>query len=343
MEEKPVLVTGGTGFIGTYIVDALLRRGIRTRVFASNPAREGCPSGAELIHGDIREEGAVSRAMRGARGVIHAAAGVSAWASDPSFYHETNVRGTRYVLRAALGEGVLPFVHFSSCAAIEFRGRGLLDESAIVPRTRNLTEYGRSKALAEQEVERAVQEGLNAAIVYPTRVFGIGPLTDANAATRALALYVRGELKVLPGGGKSRANWGYVNDIAEGAVRALERGRRGERYLLGGENISLGEIVALAGEIAGTRLKAVPIPLRAGHLLALLEEWRAWLTRTPPRITRLWYDGVFEEALLSCSRAKDQIGYRVTPLREALERVIAWLTGGSGDFPPGGVPRSGTL
>ena len=334
-----VVVTGGTGFIGSRIVAALLRKGIPTRVFARDPPHEGQGAGAEFIRGDIRDAAAVEEAVRGAGGIIHAAAAVRAWSPDPSGFNDVNVSGTRNVVQAAMSGGGVPVVHFSSGSAISFRGTGLLDETAIVPRTGNLTAYGESKALAEREVERAAQRGLKAVIVYPTRVFGIGPLGDANAATQALSMYIDGRLNVLPGGGGAHANWGYVDDIAPGAVGALLRGNPGERYILGGENVRLRDVFAAADEILGARHTRIPIPMASGRLLALLEEWRAGLARTHPRITRSWYDALFEDTQLSCARACTELGYTVTPFREALARVLHWLADGTG---PRGTTRPST-
>jgi nucleoside-diphosphate-sugar epimerase len=340
---ETILVTGGTGFIGSYIVDALLQQGIRTRIFAAHPPKCEDQPRAETVRGDIRDPEGVRSAMRGVRGVIHAAAAVSAWSSDPALFHDVNVTGTRNLLRAALGEGAGPFVHISSCSAITFSGGEVNDESAIIPRRTHLTEYGRSKALAEREVEQAAHRGLDTIIVYPTRVFGIGPLGDANAATKALSLYTRGAIKVLPGGGMAYANWGYVNDIAAGVLRALSHGRRGERYLLGGENIRLRDVLALAESILGARHRAMSIPLGSGRFLAIVEEWRASITRTSPRITRTWYDAVFEDTRLSCVKARDQLGYTVTPLREALTQVLLWLSDGAKGLPANPGLRNGTL
>ena len=330
---KTILVTGGTGFIGRHVVRELLERGIRTRVYAPHLPPGEPASGAEFAKGDIRDPAGLRDAMQGTGGVIHAAAAVSAWSSDPSSLRDVNVAGTRNVLRAALEAGGIPVVHLSSCSAIAFRGRGVSDEASIIPRTEHLTEYGMSKALAEAEVTLAMHEGLEAVIVYPTRVFGVGPLVDANAATKALDLYVRGKLRFYPGGGSAHANWGYVNDIAGGVVGALLRGRPGERYLLGGENIRLRDVFAMADEILGIRRTSVPIPAWFGRIVSMLEEHRAALLGTPPWITRTWYDALFEDTRISCAKAITQIGYSVTPARKALKSVLVWLSREAAYFP----------
>jgi nucleoside-diphosphate-sugar epimerase len=332
---KIILVTGGTGFIGSRVVSSLVRQGIRVLVFAAHIKAERDAHGTEYCRGDIRDREGLEEAVRGAGGIIHAAAAVSVSTHDPSGFHDVNVSGTRNVLDAAMSAGGIPLVHISSGAAIRFRGEGVLDESSIGPRTEHLTEYGISKVRAEHEVERAAAMGLNTVIVYPTRVFGIGPLGDPNAATKALAMYIGGSLKVLPGGGREHANWGYVDDIGAGVAGALLRGEPGERYILGGENLRLRDVFTAADDILGTHHTCIPIPLASGRVLALLEEWRASLAGTRPRITRSWYDAVFEDTQLSCQKARTRLGYRVTPFRQALENVLLWLASGN-------APREGT-
>jgi farnesol dehydrogenase len=323
-----VLVTGGTGFIGSYVVDELVRRGVRCRVLARDPRRgpQRLENTADLVVGDILDEECVSNSMRGVSRVIHLAAAVSGWSENPAVFHDVNVTGTRNILQAAIRQKVMSFVHVSSGSAIDYKGDGTLDESSIVARKRNTTEYGISKALAEEEVDRVAKDGLRATIVYPTRVFGIGPLDDSNAATRVINAYLRWRFPVMPGRGMSIANWGFVKDIAAGIVQALFKGTPGARYILGGENARLREVFAIARSIAGRYPLCIPVPLGVGRAVASAEEFRASLFRSRPRITRAWYDGVFEDTRLSCARAKSEFGYTITPLTHALAEVVQWLT-----------------
>ncbi len=330
--DSVVLVTGGSGFIGSHVLRVLKGEGVKCRVLDRKPP--SMPAGGadpEHVSGDILDRQLVEECMRGVSRVIHCAAAVSAAAADPSHFHRVNVTGTGNVVQAAVRGGITSFVHVSSCSAIEFRGKGVLDEKAIVPRARNVTEYGRSKALAEQEIERAARDGLHTTIVYPTRLFGIGPLTDSNAATRAIAAHLRGRLPLLPGGGRRYANWGYVNDIAAGMVKAVFRGRAGARYILGGENASLADVLALARSVSGRHPVWIPIPLGMGRTVASLEEFRARLSGSQPRFTRAWYDAIFEDTRLSCTLATEEIGYVVSPLKDAMKEAVRWLVSGLQD------------
>lgn len=322
-----VLVTGGTGFIGTRVVRSLRRRHLRVRILAKDAPGDRFPvDGAVEYHrGDIRDPLVVREAMNGIGSVCHLAAMVSGWSADPRLMESVNVGGTRAVVQAALESNVRGIVHVSSGSAIEYRGAGVLDEKSIVPRSANLTRYGASKLAAEKEVRSAGARGLHWVMVYPTRVFGSGTLEDANAATRYLAYRLRGRLPLLPAGGSMWANWAYVDDVAEGIVQALLGGRHGERYILGGENATLRGYFAIAESIAGCPRATIPIPHVLGRLVARAEQARALVVGSTPRLTPLWYEAFCEDTRLSTARAERKLGYRVTPLRQALEHVVGWL------------------
>ena len=327
-----VLVTGGTGFIGTVVVRQLVRRGFRTRVLSRHLRPHAVDHGpvCETVPGDIRDRGAVRRAMSGVTHVCHLAAAVDAFTPDRQYLYDVNVGGTANIAEAAMYEGVETIVHVSSISAIEFAGGGVADERSIIRRTRHLTEYGLSKARAELEIERWLAHGLRAVIGYPTRVFGIGPLEDCNAATKVLDLYLHGRLRILPGGGRS-ANGVSVNDVARGIVLALLRGTPGQRYILGGENATLHEFLQRAASLAGCVLHPVPVPVAVGALISMLEEVRSKVQCDRAWITKAWYDVITEHTPLSCAKARNELGYSITPLDHTLAGVVRWLMSARGE------------
>lgn len=322
-----VLVTGGNGFIGSFVVRELLNRGIRVRTLSRNPVVPGRNAGsaAEFVQGDVRDAESVKKGMQGITHVVHAAACVASWVREVRKMYDVNVLGTKTVLQTAAEHAVASVVHVSSSSAITFRGSGVLDERAIAPRTLHLTDYGRSKALAEDEVRKMVAGGVTAVTIYPTRIFGVGTLTNVNAATRFLHLYLQGRLRLLPGSGNDVANWAFVEDVARGIVEALFHARKGERYILGGENATVREFFALADRVAGHRHKTIPLPHLLGRTVASMEEIRARVMRSQPRITRDWYEMIFENVQLSCTHAITDLGYAITPMGDAVSRVVRWL------------------
>lgn len=325
-ESHTVLVTGGTGFIGGSVVRALRQCGFRVRILATTQrAWQESDDGCEVHIGDIRDSASLQRAMKGIRYVCHLAAFVSTSSCKPAMMYDVNVQGTERLAAAALEGGVERLVHVSSNAAIEYTGSGIRNEKDIVPRTRYLTQYGHTKLEAERVIERAGDRGLAWIIVYPTRVIGAGPLGHPNAATRILAARLRGKLPVLPGKGKERANWVIVDDVADGIVRALRHGRIRERYILGGTNANLLEFFRMAEQIAGVSPFTVWIPHRLARIAASAEDIRSRLMRTPPRITRAWYDMIMEDAPLSIQKARLELGYEPTPLHPTLARIVAGL------------------
>ncbi len=319
-DKNIVLVTGGTGFIGRKVIDWCVQRGFRCRVFSDRlPDRND--ASVEWILSDIRNAVAVESACRGARYVCHMAGALTEHPSDPDFLRSVNVDGTRNIVAASRRNRVERFVHISSTSAVEFDQYGVQDERAIRPRTRNWSPYARSKALAEEEVERLGEE-MDWTIVYPTRVFGVGPRDASNAAAVVLGMHLKGLLPILPGGGTAWANWAFVDDVADGVVGAMISGRRGERYILGGENATLAEVFWIVRTLAGVRRIAVPVPHWVCRSIAAMEETRARILHHPPVISRQWYDAVFESTRLSCAKAEREIGYRITPLGAALKQVV---------------------
>lgn len=296
------------------------------RVLAKRPPRSGAGSigEADLVLGDVTDRLCTDRAVGKASRVIHLAAIVRSTPQEAEAMR-VNVGGTENVLRSCLQAGVRSLVHVSSGAAVSFGAGGTKDERSIVPRAGRLPPYARSKLLAERAVESAAREGLHASIVYPTRVFGIGPLDESNMPTVVLRAYLRGRFRLLPGGGRDWANWAYVRDVAAGIVDAALRAGRCERYILGGENATLKRFFDLAGSIAGRRRTMVNVPHTFGRALASLEELRAAAAHGSPRLTRAWYDTVFEDARQSSAKAERELAYSVTPLNQALEEIIPWL------------------
>ncbi|HUS70837.1 MAG TPA: SDR family oxidoreductase [Anaerolineae bacterium] len=315
-----VLVTGGAGFLGTRLVEALLARGEKVRIFdlRANDAAHLADMGAELIAGDILSTHELREALHGCERVFHVAALFRMWLPDRTGYRRVNVDGTRNVMEAALEVGVRRLVHTSSAVTIG-EGQGQLGCEGTVHRGYFLSEYERSKCLAEQLAFEICDRGLPVVVVNPTSVYGPGQTAHM---TGALARFLRGRLPAVV---DTRLNFVYVDDVVDGHLSAMERGEVGRRYILGGENASLAEFLSLGAEIAGLyrRPRIVPAVLvrasaRVLDVVSCVSRRRPWVSVDEARTAS-------HSFIFDTSKAQQELGLEWTPLRAGLERTVNWL------------------
>jgi farnesol dehydrogenase len=275
--------------------------------------------------GEITDENIVRKAISGCDRVIHLAAHARQWSRDPSVFYRVNVEGTGTILGAAALAGVTKFVYTSTASILDIDAAPFVDEGRIILPGSFATEYARSKALAEKEVLSFIERGLPVSIVYPTRVYGPGKLTESNAATRVIALYAKNKFPFLLQGGIQLANWAFVEDVARGHVLALEKGAAGQRYILGGCNVSLTEVFDQVDALTGRKHFRLHTPLWLALALAAAEEVRAYTVGGPPRVTRKWVKALTYTTGYSSARAAEELGYQITPLVEGLGKTLLWL------------------
>lgn len=337
--NSTVFVTGGTGFIGTHLVTALAERGHRVRALSrrANPApppgfgwpEDGGPlrhENVELIRGDITDPASVEQGMEGCDYVFHLAACAKNWTPDPKTFFDMNVGGMRNVLGTAKKLGIKKTVWTSTIMTLGTTARGeVADEDSPRRDARFYCDYERTKFLAEREVEKLAAEGLPVVIVNPTRVYGPGHFTEGNALAALIDDYDRGRVPVLLNRGVNVANYVLVDDVVEGHLAAMEKGRAGRRYILGGENTSLKGFFRLIDEISGKRHVQVPMltftPLAFAWMQKTMGEWFG----LHPRITPGWVRYFASDSAFSSGRAREELDYRPTPLREGLRKTYEWL------------------
>ncbi len=332
-----IFVPGGTGFIGTRLVEALVDRGHSVRAL-SRRANPKPPPGfdttrgpldhelVELVRGDISDRDSLVRGMEGCRYVFHLAGYAKNWAPKARMFFDVNVEGTRNVFEAAKELGIERVVWTSTVLALGPTLPGqVADEDTPRSTDRYLTEYEESKVAAEKMASQYAKEGFPVVTVNPTRVFGPGHLTEGNALSLLIDQYDRGLVPVLLNRGVNVANYVLVDDVVQGLILAMEKGRIGERYLLGSENVSLREFFGLIDRVTGKRHFQIPLltisPLIFAYFLKKRAEWFGIY----PRITPGWVRTFVVDWAHSCDKARRELGYRPTPLLEAVRITYEWL------------------
>jgi dihydroflavonol-4-reductase len=318
------LVTGGTGFVGSAVVRALLQAGHSVRVLARPSSDRTNLAGleVEIAPGAMEDPKSLADAAAGCRYVFHVAADYRLWVPDPAAMFHANVDGTRSLMAAALDAGVERIVHTSSVATIGLVADGIADEDTPSRLADMIGPYKQSKFEAETAVRALVAErGLDAVIVNPSTP--AGPRDRRPTPTgRVILEAARGH---MPGFVDTGLNIVHVDDVAAGHLLAAERGRAGERYILGGENLALAEILAAAAARAGKRPPRLHVPYPVAATAAIVAELTARLTGREPLTTR---DGVRmakKKMYFSSAKATRELGYRPRPALDAIADAVDWF------------------
>ncbi len=319
-----VLVTGASGFVGAAMVRAALARGFRVKALMRPTANRANIEGldVEVATGDMRDTDSMAAAMQGVRYLFHVAADYRLWARDPSEIARNNLEGARATMQAALKARVERVVYTSSVAALKPGNGQAVDEASRHTPESVIGAYKLSKLLAEREVERMVAEkGLPAVIVAPSTPIGprdIKPTPTGRiiveAATGRMPAFVDTGLNLV-----------HVDDVAEGHFLALERGRTGENYILGGRDVSLAEMLADIAALAGRRAPKVKLPRAPLFPLAFAAEAAARLTGKEPFLTADALRMSRYRMYFSSAKAERELGYAARPYREGLRDAHAWF------------------
>jgi dihydroflavonol-4-reductase len=326
-----VLVTGGTGFIGRHLVSALAAGGRQIRVLDVRPPACAVPE-VEYIAGSVLDPDLVDEALRDVAQVYHLAGLPGMWIPKKSDFYAVNCHGTEVVIAAARKRGVARFLHCST-ESILFRPSPLQDaarEHSLLPPQEMPGLYTRSKMLAEQCAAQAAASGFPLVIGTPT--MPIGP-HDHNLTppTAMLRHFLSGRVQLYL---DFIVNLVDVRDVAAGLILAMEHGRIGHRYILGGESISLKKILQLMATISGRSYISIPVPGRVAELsAAALEFISDHVTHRPPSGTAEGVRIALRATDLSIEKAQRELGYAPRPVEPALRDTIAYLLGDGGKSP----------
>ncbi|MGE0745204.1 MAG: hopanoid-associated sugar epimerase [Rhodospirillales bacterium] len=327
MTQPVTLVTGGAGFIGRHLVRQLAERGARVRVLDLQDARD-LGDGVECVVGSICDRAAVARAMDGAQTVYHLAANPDLWAARRETFAETNLEGTRTMLAVAAERQVKRFVYTSTESIL--KGRRATVDGAPQQETVTLSiddmmgPYTRSKFLAEEAATAAARDGLPVVIVNPTLPIGPGD-RRITPPTRMILDFLNG---ANPAYLECELNMIDVRDVAAGHILAAERGRAGERYILGNENVRLSDLLKLLHELTGLSMPRIRIPYFVAISAAVVSEFIAdHVTGKPPRAPTTGVRLCRTPMIFDSSKAVRELGLPQTPIRTAIADAVAWLQG----------------
>jgi dihydroflavonol-4-reductase len=322
-QQGLVLVTGASGFIGGALARLLVARGHHVRALArSTSPRDNIPRSCELAKGDITDAASVRAAMQGVSRVFHVAAHYRLWAPDPAPVFDVNVRGTEIVMREALRAGVERIVHTSSVATLAVANGEVCTEASRLDPEKAIGAYKRSKVVSERLVERMIEtEGLPAVIVCPAAPLGPGDIKPTPTG-RIVCEALRG---AMPAYVETGLNIVHVDDVATGHLAAMERGKIGERYILGGENLTLCDLLTEIARITGRAPPRVKLPAGPLMPLAYANEWGARVFGYEPFLhcdslrmsrTRMFFDD---------SKARAELGYVTRPAQDAIRDAVDWF------------------
>ena len=321
-----ILITGATGYIGSSLTFKLASQGHDVRILCRKTPAEPAyrMPNIKVVIGDIHDKDALRDAMTGVSQVYHMAAFARLWAKDKNTFHHINVEGSARVFQAALEAGVSKLVYTSTAGVIgPSDSRPMTEDRPRITGFFNL--YESTKAESERMAAEYTRKGLPVVIVNPSRVYGPGLDTISNPVTKIIERYIKRDWKVTPGSGNDIGSYCYIDDVVDGHVGAMEKGRPGERYIMGGVNASFNELLGTISRVSGVHNRQYHIPFLLLKAATRFMLFRAELTGKPPMVTPDWVAKYAFDWALDSSKAQQEIGYHIRSLEEGISATIAWI------------------
>lgn len=319
-----LFITGATGFVGSHVALFAAKQGAELRLLTRKQSRtEHLPKEADLVLGDLREPAKFAAAFRGCDALLHVAADYRLWVPDPAEMYKANVEGTRELLRLAREAGVRRVVYTSSVATMGFRkNASIVDEDFPVTEADMIGHYKRSKWLAEQVAIEAARAGQEIVILNPTTPVGAMDVKPTPTG-RIIVDFLN---KKFPAYVDTGLNLVDVEEIARMHLAALERGRFGERYILGGENLTLKQILDKLAALTGLPSPTMKVPHAVAMAFAFFDEVITGKLRSKePRATVEAVRMGKKMMWASSAKAERELGWRVLPVKDALRSAVQWF------------------
>lgn len=322
-----IFITGATGFIGQHLANILAREGNEVNALVR---RKNVPdlikhSNIHLHEGNLLDEGSIQKAIEGCEQVYHLAGYARAWNKDINTFYNVNVTGTKNILDAAKAASVKKVVAASTAGVFPPAKNGQPVDETAIKQTAIYTEYERTKNLGEELCRQYAANGLPVVIINPTKVFGPGPVDESNSATLMIRDYIRGKWKVIPGNGKGVMDYVYVDDVAEGFKKAMEKGDPGEQYILGGNNVSYDDFFGTVKRMENVKHAIFKIPVPVIMTIATLESAKAKLLGLKPLITPEWVKKIPYSWAKTSAKAKAELDYNARSFEQSVSDTINWL------------------
>ena len=323
-----IFVSGATGFIGSRLVERLANEGATVHALYRSEAKADLIrhrwKEVHLFKGDILDDASVLAAMKGCDQAYHVAAFAGVWSKDPFLIQKLNVDGPLNVIRAAQLCGTKRVVVTSTAGILGPSKSKAVDENTPVPGT-FFTPYEASKAAMEKQLGELTSPGPEIVIVNPTRVYGPGVMSESNGVTKMIGKYLLGKWRFIPGDGLSSGNYVHVEDVVSGHLLAMDKGVPGERYVLGGENISYNQLFEITREIGKVNFRLFHLPL----WLMLVAAWLMGLWTRISGMAPLILPGLVRKFnhnwIVSSDKAIKDLGYRPMNAKEGIGNTISWL------------------
>lgn len=320
-----IFITGGTGYIGAHLIKKLIEQGntIHALVRSVDKAKQIEHPNVILFQGDILDKESIEKAIKGCDQVYHLAAFAKVWAKEVKTFFYLNVVATNLILDAAVKFNVKRVVVTSTAGVFGASLSGTITEKSA----RDLdffNEYESSKALSESKIKDYVIAGLDVVIVSPTRVYGPFLFGKTESITQLIEKFVLGKWRFIPGDGKKTGNYVFIDDVVEGHILAMEKGRIGNTYILGGTNHDYNEFFKIISNVSGVKRKMIHMPIGLQMAFSRIQLMKTWFGKEP-LITPKWIAKGKYDWHVTPQKAIDELGLKPISMEEGIKKTVEWL------------------